>query len=205
MEFRFATAVDNNGNLSGIVKEGNISENGEVKYTKNEEFTDHANFEEIVANEILRRLYGVEPTKAKKTLKEEVLNDVRKQRGIPTISEAKPVNKPTKQEQVNNSVKNDSAHTNVKHDDVKIGVNVKDLNDDEFIEYTKRKVQRNKEYDRFKAIKAKIRSTLEGRSYNEQAFNLFVKLHDIDKRGFFNHTEEDNAVISEAIKLYGAA
>lgn len=219
MEFRFATAVDDNGKLSGIVKEGNINENGEVNYTKNEEFTDHANFEEIVANEILRRLYGIDISKAKKTLKEEVLNDVRKQRGIPTISEAKQINKPVKQEPVNNSVndqvKHDSAHTNVKHapahtnvkhnDDVKIGVNVKDLTDDEFIEFTKRKVQRNKEFDRFKAIKAKIRSTLEGRSYNDNAFNLFVKLHDIDKRGFFNRTEEDNAVISEAIKLYGAA
>ena len=197
MEFTFATAVDDNGSLSGVVKEGNINENGEVNYTKNEEFTDHANFEEIVANEILKRLYGIDMTKAKKTLKEEVLNNVRKQRGIPTISEAKPVNKPVKQ--------NNTASTTVKHEDVKIGVNVKDLNDDEFIEFTKRKVQRNKEFDRFKAIKAKIRSTLEGRSYNDSAFNLFVKLHDIEKRGFFNRTEEDNAVISEAIKLYGAA
>ncbi len=205
MEFRFATAVDDNGKLSGIVREGNIDENGEVNYTKNEEFTDHANFEEIVANEILRRLYGVDIPKAKKTLKEEVLNDVRKQHGIPTISDATQVNKPAKQEPVNNSVKNDAAHTNVKNDGVKIGVNVKDLTDDEFIEFTKRKVQRNKEFDRFKAIKSKIRSTLEGRSYNDHAFNLFVKLHDIDKRGFFNRTEEDNAVISEAIKLYGAA
>ena len=210
MEFTFATAVDDNGTLSGIVKEGNINKNGEVKYTKNEEFTDHANFEEIVANEILRRLYGIDIPKAKKTLKEEVFNDVRKQHNIPTISESKQVNKPAKQEPVKNdttytSVKHESAHTSVKHEDVKIGVNVKDLTDDEFIEFTKRKVQRNKEFDRFKAIKAKIRSTLEGRSYNEQAFNLFVKLHDIDKRGFFNRTEEDNAVISEAIKLYGAA
>lgn len=192
MEFTFATAVDDNGNISGIVKKGNVNENGEVNYTKNEEFTDHANFEKIVANEILRRLYGVEPTRAKKTLKEEVLNDVRKRRDIPIVSEAKQVNKPVKQEPV-------------RSEDVKIGVNVKDLNDDEFIEFTKRKVQRNKEFDRFKAIKAKIRSTLEGRSYNDNAFNLFVKLHDIEKRGFFNRTEEDNAVISEAIKLYGAA
>lgn len=192
MEFKFATAVDDNGKLSGIVKEGNINENGEVNYTKNEEFTDHANFEEIVANEILKRLYGIDTTKAKKTLKKEVFNDVRKQMNIPTISEAKPVNTNVKHEQV-------------KNDTVKIGVNVKDLNDDEFIEFTKRKVQRNKEFDRFKAIKSKIRSTLEGRSYNEHAFNLFVKLHDIDKRGFFNRTEEDDAVISEAIKLYGAA
>ena len=205
MEFRFATAVDDNGKLIGIVKEGNINENGEVNYTKNEEFTDHANFEEIVANEILRRLYGIDVSKAKKTFKEEVLNDVRKRHGIPTISEATQVNKSDKQEPVNNSVKNDTANTPIKNDGVKIGVNVKDLNDDEFIEFTKRKVQRNKEFDRFKAIKAKIRSTLEGRSYNEQAFNLFIKLHDIDKRGFFNRTEEDNAVISEAIKLYGAA
>ena len=141
----------------------------------------------------------------KKTLKEEVLNEVRKQHGIPTISEATQVNKPDKQEPVNDSVKNDTANTPVKNDGVKIGVNVKDLNDDEFIEFTKRKVQRNKEFDRFKAIKAKIRSTLEGRSYNDHAFNLFIKLHDIDKRGFFNRTEEDNAIISEAIKLYGAA
>ena len=201
MEFKFATAIDDNGTLSGIVREGNINENGEVNYTKNEEFTDHANFEEIVANEILRRLYGVDTTKAKKTLKEEVLNNVRKQHGIPTISEAKPVNNSVKQE----PIKNDTAHNNVKHNDVKIGVNVKDLTDDEFIEFTKRKVQRNKEFDRFKAIKSKIRSTLEGRSYNEHAFNLFVKLHDIEKRGFFNRTEEDNAIISEAIKLYGTA
>ena len=215
MEFTFATAVDDNGSISGVVKKGNINENGEVNYTKNEEFTNHANFEEIVANEILRRLYGIDITKAKKTLKEEVLNDVRKQSGMPTISEAKPVNKPVKKEPLNNTakhessnatVKNDTASTNVKQNDtVKIGVNVKDLNDDEFIEFTKRKVQRNKEFDRFKAIKAKIRSTLEGRSYNDSAFNLFVKLHDIEKRGFFNRTEEDNAVISEAIKLYGAA
>ena len=205
MEFRFATAVDDNGKLIGIVKEGNINETGEVNYTKNEEFTDYANFEEIVANEILRRLYGIDVSKAKKTLKEEVLNEVRKQHGIPTISEATQVNKPDKQEPVNDSVKNDTANTPVKNDGVKIGVNVKDLNDDEFIEFTKRKVQRNKEFDRFKAIKAKIRSTLEGRSYNDHAFNLFIKLHDIDKRGFFNRTEEDNAIISEAIKLYGAA
>ena len=193
MEFTFATAMDNNGKLSGIIKEGNVNENGEVNYTKSEEFTDNPNFEEIIADEILKRLYGIDASKVKKTIKEEAFNDARKRHGIPTIAEAKQVNKPAKQE----PVKNDGG--------VKIGVNVKDLNDDEFIEFTKRRVQRNKDFERFKTIKAKIRSTLEGSSYNEHAFNLFVKLHDIDKRGFFNRTEEDNAVIAEAIKLYGTA
>lgn len=206
MEFTFATAMDNNGKLSGIIKEGNVNENGEVNYTKSEEFTDHPNFEEIIADEILKRLYGIDVSKVKKTIKEEAFNDARKRHGIPTISEAKQVKRePVKDDAAHTDVKHNSAHTDVKHNDVKIGVNVKDLNDDEFIEFTKRKVQRNKEFDRFKAIKAKIRSTLEGRSYNDHAFNLFVKLHDIDKRGFFNRTEEDNAVIAEAIKLYGTA
>lgn len=196
MEFTFATTMDNNGQVSGIIREGNINENGEISYTKSEDFGEHQNFEELVAEEILRRLYGIDPRLAKNTLKEEVLNQVSAQRGTPTINEAKPVEKPAKQEQEkqNNS---DSP--------VKIGVNVKELSDDEFIEFTKRRVQSNKEFERFKAIKAKIRSTLEGRSHNEHAFNLFVKLHDIDKRGFFNRTQEDNAVIAEAIKLYGAA
>lgn len=90
-------------------------------------------------------------------------------------------------------------------DEIKIGVNVKELTDDEFIEYTRKRVQSNKELERFKSIKAKIRATLEGRNYNEAAFNLFVKLHDIDKRGFFNRTKEDDEIISEAIRLYGTA
>ncbi len=192
MEFTFATAVDNNGQLSGIIKEGNVNEKGEINYTKSEEITEHPSFEEIIADEILKRLYGIDSHLAKKTLKEEVFNDVRKRRGMPVINEAKPVKKPVKPEPV-------------KTDEVKIGVNVKELNDDEFIEFTKRRVQSNKEFERFKAIKSKIRSTLEGRTYNEQAFNLFVKLHDIDKRGFFNRSEEDNATIAEAIKLYGTA
>lgn len=192
MEFTFATAVDNNGQLSGIIKEGNVNEKGEINYTKSEEITEHPSFEEIIADEILKRLYGIDPRLAKKTLKEEAFNDVRKRRGMPVINEAKPVKKPVKPEPV-------------KTDTVKIGVNVKDLNDDEFIEFTKRRVQSNKEFERFKAIKSKVRSTLEGRTYNEQAFNLFVKLHDIDKRGFFNRSEEDNATIAEAIRLYGTA
>lgn len=192
MEFTFATAVDNNGQLSGIIKEGNVNEKGEISYTKSEEITEHPSFEEIIADEILKRLYGIDPRLAKKTLKEETFNDVRKRRAIPVINEAKSVKKPVKPEPV-------------KTDEVKIGVNVKELNDDEFIEFTKRRVQSNKEFERFKAIKSKIRSTLEGRTYNEQAFNLFVKLHDIDKRGFFNRSEEDNATIAEAIRLYGTA
>lgn len=89
--------------------------------------------------------------------------------------------------------------------ELKIGVNVKELTDDEFIEYTRKRVQSNKELERFKAIKAKIRATLEGRSYNEATFNLFVKLHEIDKRGFFNRTKEDDKIISEAVRLYGTA
>lgn len=190
MKFVFSTAADNNGRKSGLIKEGSINELGEVSYTKDQQFdNDHyPSFEEIIANEVLNRIYGSSPKLSRETAEKEALDHSREVYGIKR-----------KEEQQKKPVQADPTAQ------VKIGVDVKSLTDDEFIEFTKRRVQSNKEHDRFKAIKAKIRSTLEGRSYNEKAFNLFVKLHEIDKRGFFNRTAEDDAVISEAIKLYGSA
>jgi hypothetical protein len=187
MNFVFSTAADNNGHKSGIIKEGSINELGEVSYTKNQQFDDdhYPSFEEIVANEVLKRIYGSAPQLSRKTAEKEALDHARESYGI--------------KEKKKEPIKVDPSAQ------IKIGVDVKSLNDDEFIEFTKRRVQSNKDHDRFKTIKAKIRSTLEGRSYNEKAFNLFVKLHEIDKKGFFNRTPEDDAVISEAIKLYGSA
>lgn len=191
MNFVFSTATDNNGRKSGIIKEGSINELGEVSYTKDQQFDDdhYPSFEEIIANEVLKRIYGSAPQLSRETAKKEALDHARESYGI----------KEKKDESKKKPVQSDPSAQ------VKIGVDVKSLTDDEFIEFTKRRVQSNKDHDRFKAIKAKIRSTLEGRSYNEKAFNLFVKLHEIDKRGFFNRTPEDDAVISEAIKLYGSA
>ena len=191
MNFVFSTAMDNNGHRSGIIKEGSINELGEVSYIKDKQFDDehYPSFEEIIANEVLKRIYGTAPQLSREDIKKEALDHAREVYGIKEKKE-EPVKKPVQPEP--------SA-------EVKIGVDVKALTDDEFIEFTKRRVQTNKEHDRFKAIKAKIRSTLEGRSYNEKAFNLFVKLHDIDKRGFFNRTKEDDTMIAEAIKLYGSA
>ena len=190
MNFVFSTATDNNGRRSGIVKEGSINELGEVSYTKDRQFDNehYPSFEEIIANEVLKYIYGDAKQLSREEVKKEALDHAREGYGIKKKEE--PVKKPVQPEPTAQ---------------VKIGVDVKSLTDDEFIEFTKRRVQSNKEHDRFKAIKAKIRSTLEGRSYNEKAFNLFVKLHDIDKRGFFNRTKEDDAVIAEAIKLYGSA
>lgn len=190
MNFVFSTATDNNGRKTGLIKEGSINELGEVSYTKDQQFDDdnYPSFEEIIANEVLKRIYGSAPQPSHETAEKEALDHAREVYGIKKKEE--PKKKPI---QVDPTAQ------------VKIGVDVKSLTDDEFIEFTKRRVQSNKEHDRFKAIKAKIRSTLEGRTYNEKAFNLFVKLHEIDKRGFFNKTTEDDAVISEAIKLYGSA
>lgn len=190
MNFVFSTAMDNNGRKSGIVKEGSINELGEVTYTKDQQFDDdhYPSFEEIITNEILKRVYGSVPRLSREDAKKEALDQARASYGI---KKEKPVKEPIKPESSTPQVK--------------IGVDVKSLTDDEFIEFTKRRVQTNREHDRFKAIKAKIRSTLEGRTYNEKGFDLFVKLHEIDKKGFFNRTAEDDAVINEAIKLYGAA
>ena len=189
MNFVFSTATDNNGHKSGLIKEGSINELGEVSYTKDQRFDDkhYLSFEEIVANEVLNRIYGSSPKPSHETAEKEAFDHAREVYGI---KKEEPKKKPV---QPNPTTQ------------VKIGIDVKSLTDDEFIEFTKRRVQSNKEHERFKAIKAKIRSTLEGKSYNEKAFNLFIKLHEIDKRGFFNRTPEDDAVISEAIKLYGSA
>lgn len=192
MEFAFATGVSDNGQFSGVIKEGTIDEHGGINYTKSEEIPNGTSFEELVANEILKRAYGMSVEDTKKHLKDDVFESVRKHKNAstkdtPAIEKPEPVKK------------------NINEEPVKIGVTVKELNDDEFIEHIKHRVRINKEFDRFKAIKKKIRESLEGQVYNEHAFNLFVKLHDIEKRGFFNRTEEDNKVISEAIKLYGAA
>ncbi len=199
MNFLFSTAMDNNGRRSGIVKEGSINELGEVSYTKDQQYDDnhYPSFEEIVANEVLKRIYGSPPQLSREDVKNEALDHAREVYGI------KKQKKPTEQPQQPSPIKKPQQPEPTAQ--VKIGVDVKSLTDDEFIEFTKRRVQSNKDHDRFKAIKAKIRSTLEGRSYNEKAFDLFVKLHDIDKRGFFNRTKEDDAVINEAIKLYGSA
>lgn len=190
MNFLFSTAMDNNGHRSGIVKEGSINELGEVSYTKDQRYDDnhYPSFEEIVANEVLKHIYGSSPSLSREAVKNEALDHAREVYGIKKQKKPQPQRPPSEPSP-----------------EVKIGVDVKALTDDEFIEFTKRRVQSNKDHDRFKAIKAKVRSTLEGRSYNEKAFNLFVKLHDIDKRGYFNRTKEDDAVISEAIKLYGSA
>ena len=192
MEFAFATGINDNGQFSCVIKEGTIDEHGGINYTKSEEIPNGTSFEELVANEILKRAYGMSVEDAKKHLKDDVFESVRKHKNAstkdtPAIEKLEPVKK------------------NINEEPVKIGVTVKELNDDEFIEHINHRVRINKEFDRFKAIKKKIRESLEGQVYNEHAFNLFVKLHDIEKRGFFNRTEEDNKVISEAIKLYGAA
>ena len=188
MNFTFTTAADKNGHKTGLIREGAINELGQVSYTKDERFDDehYPSFEEIVANEVLKRIYGVTAIPSKEQLKDDALKSSRKEYGIecPSVKESRP--------------------TEPKKEEVKIGVNVHALNDDEFIEFTKRRVQSNKEFERFKAIKAKIRSTLEGKTYNEKAFDLFVRLHEIEKRGFFNKTKEDDEIITEAIKLYGA-
>lgn len=173
--------MNNNGDFSGDVREGHISDQGDVKYTVNEHVTDYPSFEELIARDLLKRIYGIDYTEAKEKLKQDALNDAHKRY----------------------NAKEEPSKENSGQDPIKIGVTTERLSDDEFIEYTKRRVADNKELDRFKAIKAKIRSTIEGRSYNEKAFNMFVKLHDIDKHGFFNRTKEDDALITEAIKLYG--
>ena len=173
--------MNDNGTFSGDVREGHINEQGGIKYTINEHVTDYPSFEELIARDLLKRIYGIDYTEAKEKLKQDAFNDASKRYN----AKEEPSNKKTNQEPI------------------KIGVTTKQLSDDEFIEYTKRRVADNKELDRFKSIKSKIRSTIEGRSYNEKAFNMFVKLHDIDKRGFFNRTKEDDELIAEAIKLYG--
>ena len=196
--------MDRNGHKSGFIKEGAINELGEVTYTKNDQFDDgnYPTFEEIVANEVLKRVYGTDLLSIDK-LKDEAYNKSRERLGIQkqaTPTEP-PIERPGKS-RLTPDPKTEQQKTI--SDGVKIGVNVKELTDDEFIEFTKKRVQSNKDFERFKSIKAKIRSTLEGRSYNEKAFNMFIKLHDIDKRGFFNRSKEDDEIISEAIKLYGS-
>lgn len=212
MNFRFATAADHNGRKSGIIKEGAINELGEVAYTKDERFDDghYPTFEEIVANEVLRRIYG-SPVPSKEKLKNEAFDRSREAYGLQkhriesanksAVNET--ANKPTN-ETPERDVKRQPTNKDSLEKPVKIGVNIKELNDDEFIEYTKRRVQSNRDFERFKAIKSKIRSTLEGRTHNEKAFDMFVKLHDIDKRGFFNRSAEDDKLIGDAIKLYGS-
>lgn len=204
MNFRFATASDHNGRKSGIIKEGAINELGEIAYTKDERFDDshYPTFEEIVANEVLRRIYG-SPVPSKEKLKNEAFDRSREAYGLPKHQDES-ANKPAINETAERDVKSQPINETDKENPVKVGVNTKELNDDEFIEYTKRRVQSNRDFERFKAIKAKIRSTLEGRTYNEKAFDMFVKLHAIDKRGFFNRSADDDRVIAEAIKLYGS-
>ena len=210
MNFTFSTAMDHNGHKSGIIKEGAINELGEVTYTKDDHYDEnhYPSFEEIVANEVLKRIYGVDQCPMNK-LKDEAFERSRERYGLPSQKKEQdkaPVSmeapkRPVNQKQ-STELRNDKQ--NIVPETIKIGVNIKELTDDEFIEFTKKRVQSNKDFERFKSIKAKIRSTLEGRTHNEKAFDLFVKLHEIDKRGFFNRSKEDDELITEAIRLYGS-
>jgi hypothetical protein len=193
MEFTFTTAISDNGRISGIVKEGTINENGEIVYTKSEKIDDNISFRKRVTDELRRRASGPGSHDISRDLKNETVDDIRNQKEVSRATVPEPNNK------------RESVAKNNSESPVKIGVTVNALTDDEFIEYIKNRVRINKEFDRFKNIKRKIRESLEGQVYNERAFNLFIKLNDIEKRGFFNRTEEDVKVINEAVRLYGAA
>ena len=103
-------------------------------------------------------------------------------------------------------VKRDAAKKDepAKDEPVKIGVTVDKLTDDEFIAYTRKRLNDNKKYTRFIAIKDKIRKSLEGNMFNESAFDMFVKLVDIDKKGFFSRSSDDDVIIDQAVKQYGS-
>ena len=211
MNFHFANIIEQNNKKYGAIKEGNIDETGKITYTKNESFGDHksiqnedkesssfsGSFEEQIASELMKRLFGVELSQEQLT--NEAYDKARTLHGIkkeePVKNEQKcPTKKPAEEP------KKDIP----RNEPVKIGVDVTKLNDDEFIEFTKRRANMNKQYERFKAIKSKLRKVLEGNTYNDKMFNMFIKLHDIDKRGFFNRTQEDNAIVDEAVMLYGS-
>lgn len=207
MNFHFANTIEQDGKKFGAVKEGNIDESGKITYTKNETFGDNhegipvqfsSSFEEQVATELMKRLFGIELDK--KQLTEEAWDKARKLHGITKEPEnEKKLEKPRKE-----TKKETPSHTPSQNEPVKIGVDVTKLNDDEFIEFTRRRASMNKQYERFKAIKTKIRKILEGNTYNDRMFNIFIKLRDIEKRGFFNRTQEDDSLIDEAVMLYGA-
>ena len=142
----------------------------------------------------MRRLFGIELDK--KQLTKEAYDKARKLHGI-----AKAPENEKKLEDPRKDVKKEAPSQN---EPVRIGVDVTKLNDDEFIEFTRRRVSMNKQHERFKAIKTKLRKILEGNTYNDRMFNIFIKLRDIEKRGFFNRTQEDDSLIDEAVMLYGA-
>ena len=203
MNFHFANTVEQDGKKFGTIKEGSIDESGRITYTTNQtrgdkeegipiRFSD--SFDEQIAAELMKRLFGIDIDR--KQLQEEAWDKARKLHGISD----KTVNKKdheVMQKEIKKEVPSNDAP-------IKIGVDVTKLNDDEFIEYTRRRASMNKQFERFKAIKNKLRKILEGNTYNDKMFNMFIKLHDIEKRGFFNRTQTDDSIIDEAVLLYGS-
>ncbi len=203
MNFHFANTIEQDGKKFGAVKEGNIDESGKITYTKNETFGNERegipiqfsdSFEEQVAAELMRRLFGIELDK--KQLTEEAWDKARKLHGI--------TKEPENKKGLHDQRKEVKKETPSPNEPVRIGVDVTKLDDDEFIEFTRRRASMNKQHERFKAIKTKLRKMLEGNTYNDRMFNIFIKLRDIEKRGFFNRTQEDDSLIDEAVMLYGA-
>ena len=208
MNFHIENMIEQNGKKFGTVKEGNVDESGKITYTKCDEFADRLKripTHELSSDEIIERateefiktIFGIELDK--KQLTEEAWDKARKLHGITK----EPENKKDLENTCKETKKETPSQTS-QNEPVKIGVDVAKLDDDEFIEFTRRRASMNKQHERFKAIKTKLRKILEGNTYNDRMFNIFIKLRDIEKRGFFNRTQEDDSLIDEAVMLYGA-